>query len=111
MLKKGDIIVIACVFAAILLSCTFFFIPRGAGENVVIKKENEIVYILPISQDKVIELEGNTVEIKNGCVRMKCADCENQLCVSQGEVSRVGETIVCLPNRVSVTVTREEQYG
>lgn len=107
MLKKGDIMVIACVVAAILLSCAVFFIPRGAGEKVVIKKENEVVCVLPLSQNKIIELEGNTVEIKNGCVKMKCADCENQLCVSQGEVSRAGETIVCLPNRVSVTVTTE----
>lgn len=105
MLKKGDFVVIACVAAAILLSCAVFFIPRGTGDTVVIKKDNEVLYSLPLSEDRTLELGGNTVEIKNGKVRMIWADCENQLCVSQGEISGAGETIICLPHKVSVAVT------
>lgn len=111
MLKKGDFVIIACVAAAILLSCGVFFIPRGTGDTVVIKKDNEVLYRLPISEDATLRLDGNTVEIKDGKVRMKWADCDNQLCVSQGEISSAGETIICLPHKVSVTITEEQQNG
>lgn len=111
MLKKGDWIIIACVLAAILLSCTVFFIPRNAGDTVIIKKNNETVYSLPLYVNKTIRLDGNTIVIKDGCVRMEWADCENQLCVSQGKISKSGETIICLPHKVSVAITEGGQNG
>ena len=105
MFKKGDFIVISCVAAAILLSCVYLIIPRGNGDTVVVKKDNKVIYSMSVSENKIIELEGNTIEIKNGRVSMKWADCDNQLCVFQGEISKSGESIICLPHRVSVTIT------
>jgi hypothetical protein len=35
---------------------------------------------------------------------MEYADCPDKLCIRQGIVSRSGERIVCLPNRVSITI-------
>ena len=36
---------------------------------------------------------------------MKDADCPDRLCVKQGSISKNGESIVCLPHKVIVTVT------
>lgn len=35
---------------------------------------------------------------------MKWADCPDKLCIHQGKISHTGETIACLPNRVTVRV-------
>ena len=105
MLKKGDIIIIACVTAVILISAAALFDPKAHGTTVTIKKDNEVLYEVSLSEECTLELDGNTVCIENGEVFMKHANCENQLCVKQGKISSAGEIIICLPHRVSVTVS------
>ena len=53
----------------------------------------------------------NTLLIQNGKAKMIEADCRDQLCVHQKAISIQNENIVCLPNRVVVTVTNEESGG
>ena len=42
--------------------------------------------------------------ISGGEAFMKWADCPDKLCIHQGKISHTGETIACLPNRVTVRV-------
>ena len=105
MLKKGDTVILICVFLSIVLSLGFIFFPKDDGNTVTVKKDNQTVYEVPLNKNTVLELDGNTVEIKNGTVTMRWADCKNQLCVRQGKISKSGESIICLPHRVSVTVS------
>ena len=54
---------------------------------------------------RVIDINGhNKVVIYDGEVRMEEADCPDKLCVLQGKISRSGQTIICLPNKVMVTI-------
>ena len=46
----------------------------------------------------------NHLVIHDGCARIEEADCPDKLCVKQGTVSQSGESLVCLPNRVVVTI-------
>lgn len=46
----------------------------------------------------------NTLEIKDGEADMIYADCPDQLCVHQSSISGARESIICLPNKVVVTV-------
>ena len=48
------------------------------------------------------------IEITEGGVRMKEADCPDQICVSRGLIQKSGQSIVCLPHRL---VIRLEQVG
>ena len=105
MLKKGDTIILICIFLSIVLSLCFIFFPKSDGKTVTVKKDNQTVYEVPLNKNTVLKLDGNTVEIKNGTVTMQWADCKNQLCVHQGKISKSGESIICLPHRVSVTVS------
>lgn len=47
----------------------------------------------------------NIVEIRDGAVFMAESSCANQVCVQQGAVRRVNQTIVCLPNKVVVSIS------
>ena len=42
--------------------------------------------------------------IKDGRARIEAADCPDGICVSHKPISRENESIICLPNRVVVTV-------
>ena len=100
MLKKGDIIIIISVLALITASSALLFFGKENGRTVTVKENNEVVYKGSLYENKVIELEGNTVKIKDGAVTVTNADCKNQICVNPAAITKKGESIICLPNKV-----------
>lgn len=100
MLKKGDILIIIAVLAVTLASSALLFFGKEEGRTVTVKENNEIIYKGSLYENKVIELQGNTVEIKDGAVTVTKADCKNQICVNHTAITEKGESIICLPNRV-----------
>ncbi len=104
-LKKGDVVIVASVAAACLVSVFALFVfPKTAGRTVVVKENNAVVYEGDLNTDKKIVLENNTVVIKNGEAYMQNADCKNGICKHTGKISAKGETVICLPNRVTVQI-------
>ena len=103
-MKKGDITIILSVLVIIAASfCALRFF-GSAGKTVKISQNNTPIYELSLSEDKEIALSGNTVEIRNGSVRVISADCKNQICVNHKPISKKGESIVCLPNEVIIEI-------
>ena len=100
MLKKGDIIIIITVLALTLASSALLIFGKGEGRTVTVKENNEVVYKGSLYENKVIELTGNTVEIKDCAVTETNADCKNQICVNHSAITKKGESIICLPNKV-----------
>ncbi|MCQ2448920.1 MAG: NusG domain II-containing protein [Clostridia bacterium] len=104
MLKKGDYIVFATVAAVILLSTLVWFLPKKSGRTVTVREHNKVVYSAPLAVNHTVKLEGNTVVIRNGKAYVKWANCRNQICVHHVPIDEAGDTILCLPHEVSVTV-------
>ena len=48
--------------------------------------------------------ETNIVLITEGTVSMESADCPDQICVHHQRIKRSGESIICLPNKVVVSI-------
>lgn len=48
------------------------------------------------------------VLIKDGSIQIIDADCNDKLCVKQGVISKVGETLVCLPNELIIEIKGDE---
>ena len=53
----------------------------------------------------------NLLEIEGDRIRIKEADCGDQICVRRGWASKNGETIVCLPNYVIVEIISSDEGG
>lgn len=58
-------------------------------------QKNQLITVETPAGNNLIEVEGNRV-------RMKEADCRDQLCVKTGWLSRANQISICLPNRVSI---------
>lgn len=50
------------------------------------------------------ELGTNIVKIENGEADIIDADCPDKLCVKDGSISKPGEILVCLPNKLVVEI-------
>jgi hypothetical protein len=81
------------------------------GKIVQIEVDSRPVYILPIDKDRTVSVEGpvgkTVVEIRNHRVRVTESPCQNKLCIKQGWIE--SGAIICLPNRVVVTIGNQEE--
>lgn len=46
----------------------------------------------------------NLIEVKGDRIRIKEADCGDQICVRRGWIDQSGETIVCLPHKLVIEI-------
>ncbi len=116
MLKRvrGDIILILVLITASVL----LFVLKDNGKDGKLLKvsvNGREICTLSLDEDTEYEIQGfiskNILIIENGGARMKEAGCPDKLCVKQGEISKAGESIICLPNRIIVSVEGGEESG
>lgn len=114
-MKRNDILLIAGVLLAALL-CTglYFFTYSKDGDMVQITVDGTVTKTFPLDQNITYTIstqnaQKNILEIKNGKARITTADCPDQLCVHQKEISRQGETLVCLPHKVVVSIVSNKK--
>lgn len=96
------------IILVIVSGYSFVFIKEvmPQGTDVRIEADGKPAYVLPISIDRTVAVEGPSgktiVEVKNGMVRIKDSPCPNKLCIHQGWINR--GAIVCLPNKVLIII-------
>lgn len=101
-----DIILIAVILAVAVVLLIVTGSHGTEGSYVSVMLQNDEIARYSLSNDGIYAINGgtNTIEIKDGKVRMIEAQCPNHLCVHQGWIGLEGQSIVCLPNKVTVSV-------
>lgn len=110
-MKKRDIILIASI---LIVAIAFFLIvelTKEEGAGVTVKVDGVKVAEYSLSKNGTYPLNGGTniLVIENGKAYLTDANCPDKLCVHQGKISRTGETITCLPNKLTVAVFGAEE--
>ena len=102
----ADIILIAAVLVIALSVFLIVELSRKEGAFVRVSVNGERVAEYSLSVEGEYSLNGGTniLVIENGEAYIKWADCPRQICVKDGKISRTGERITCLENRVVVEV-------
>ena len=106
----ADIILI-CILLVLALSVFLVVeLTRREGAYVVVSIDGGEVCRYSLSEDGEFTLNGgtNTLVISGGKAYISEADCPDGLCISQGKISRTGQTVVCLPNRVMLRIVGAE---
>ena len=110
-LFRNDLIFIAVLLfcAAALGLCFYFF--RGEGDRVVVTVDGKVFGTYLLAEDKIVEIrtgeqgeELNLLIIKNGEAYVERATCPDGICAGHKPISKEGESIVCLPHKVVITV-------
>lgn len=114
-MKKNDIILITGIllFALICFGGYQLFY-SGNGAYVEITVDSKHINTLPLSKDTTLTIKGtnngtNILTIKDGIASITDADCPDKLCVKQKSISKEGETLVCLPHKVVVSISSDEK--
>ncbi|MDD3705993.1 MAG: NusG domain II-containing protein [Clostridiaceae bacterium] len=117
-MKKGDLIII--VILAVALISWFIINNPGTVENerqIVIETNGDLYKAITMEegmeqQEFHIELEnGKYIDIvvdENGAY-VKDVVCPDKVCQKTGLINRVGQSIVCLPNRVVIYIEGQEE--
>lgn len=109
--KKNDGILILGILCIAALA---FFVHEMRGEDgvgvVTVKVDGKVTGKYSLAEDQTVKINGGTnlLEIKDGKADMIEADCPDKLCVHQKAVSKNGESIICLPNKVVVEIESSE---
>lgn len=110
MIRPGDIIV---MIALLLLLSVGIIVPLLAGSETTVAKvylDGEEVFsvdLADLNEKRTETVSGCEVLFEKDGVSVTSADCENRFCVRQGKISRPGESVACVPNRVVIVIEGE----
>ena len=108
LIKKGDLILI---FTILILAAAFLLFTkfsRQEGGCFVVTIEGREYGRWSLDKDQTINISENgfhnRLQVSRGKVEMTEADCPDKICVHHKPAAYEGETIICLPHKLVVTV-------
>ncbi len=107
------ILIIAVIFSAGVV-CSVIVLNMPKKNTVQIKSGGKVLYTFDLGKEKdrtfdVTTADGrNTIEIKDGKIRVKDADCPDKTCVRMGWLRSGAMPIVCLPHDLIIAFTDDD---
>ena len=102
----ADLILVFVILTTALSVYLFVESSREAGSYAEVLLDGGRVAKFALSEDGVHVLNGgtNTLVIEDGHAYVTGATCPDRTCEHTGRVSRVGERIICLPNKLEIRI-------
>ena len=108
--NRFDTLVALTVALLAIVSALLFYLPRSQSGvlTVVVTVSGQEIQRTPLSEFTAADVahNGYTLHIAaaNGGVAVTSSDCPTQDCVHTGAISRAGQSIVCLPAQVVISL-------
>lgn len=109
-MKKNDIILVTILLILAIVSYNVIkYINNENGAQIQVVIDGEVSETFPLDEDityKIIisSTDYNLLIIKDGAASIIEATCPDELCVKQKEITKNGESIICLPNEIVIRV-------
>ena len=110
---RNDLILIGTLLVVLALVGLAFWLLRGEGDTVIVEVDGKLYGTYSLSVDRTVEIRTgedgadlNLLVIQGGKAHVEEANCRDGICAKHAPISRQGESIVCLPHRVVITVKR-----
>ena len=117
--KKMDIVIIICLIGISFLPHLIFAININKNYDsihAIVKVDGKVykeISLSSLKEDDTFTVEtskgNNTISVKDKSISITHADCHDSLCVKQGSISKVGDTIVCLPHKLIIEIKGKEE--
>ena len=114
MKNRYDRLFLVILAGVILLLFLYQHFAGSKGSYILVTQNGEKIgeYSLLENQTFVVTDENhsyNTIVIENGQVWIDQADCPDKLCVKQGKISKNGQSIICLPHKLTILVQTDSE--
>lgn len=109
-MKRGDVVIL--ILALLLCAAPLLMLlpAPSVPTRAVVRQNGAVLCTLPLEADaekEILSPDGsgfNLVRVQSGTVCIADADCPDRTCVRMGAISRAGETLVCLPHCLTITL-------
>lgn len=108
---RNDLILIGGLLIVLVIAGLMFWLLRGDGDAVVVEVDGKPYGTYPLAVDRTVEIrtgdggkDVNVLVIKDGKAYVESANCRDGICAAHKPISKQGESIVCLPHKVVITV-------
>jgi hypothetical protein len=112
LIKRKDFYVLAVLLFVCIIIFVWMFFVKTEGNCVVIQQNGEVIMKLSLEDAGTYVIKDgefvNELVIEDGVAYMKDANCRDLICVHHSSISKVNETITCLPHKLIVYVTGNE---
>jgi len=111
--KRGDIIIYAFLFFLFFqLGMKILEFPELKAEKAEIYVDGKLEYVYPLQEEQKLffvdtPIGGVNVEIKDKKIRVTTSNSPLKLCVKQGWIGNVGESIIGVPDRLLIQIVGE----
>lgn len=104
-----DILLASILF--FLAGTIYLFNRRGmesGPDKFIVNLDGDPVYEGKLYEDRTVEITGDRIylllRVANKEVRVEKAGCPKKICVKQGPISRKGQSLICVPQELIITV-------
>jgi hypothetical protein len=110
-LKTADLVLVC---GLLVMAAVLFVVLRvwsAAGRTVQVQVDGVTAVTLPLDIDTTYTIDGvggkNTLVIADGKASVTDATCPDGICVRHRAIDKAGQSIICLPHKVVVSVVGE----
>lgn len=112
-LQRMDVFVLFGVFLTGIMLGLFLLLTRQQGISIQIRIDGTVEESFSLGRNRTYEIDAgdgstNLLIIRDGQAWIEEASCPDGLCVNMGKISKSGQSIVCLPNKVVVEIIGRE---
>ena len=111
----GKVLILLLLLFLLLFSSLFLLYKRGTYggqkkaciyQNGVLLREIDFFSVKEPYSFRLVSSDGgyNEITVSAGGIAVTDADCPDRLCVNQKAISYQGESIICLPHKLTVTI-------
>lgn len=120
MIKKGDVLIVLLLIIGSFLPLGLFTYQQAMANQTdlkaVVKVDGETMYVFDLVDDGQTETyryhdedgHENIIVRTGNSVTIVEANCSDQVCVRMGDISKVGETNLCLPHKLLVEIQSDQ---
>lgn len=108
-MNKNDLKLIIVLLIIVSISLLGFkLLEKDSNKKAIVYYENEIILIIDLAEDKEYQVDGHNgkvnIVVKDGKIKVDSENSPLHLCSNQGYISSTYETIVCLPNKITIKI-------
>ncbi|MEE4311622.1 MAG: NusG domain II-containing protein [candidate division KSB1 bacterium] len=113
LLTKGDMFLILAMIVLSVASLVIIRRSQTSGRSAVITVDGIERERLALSRDRELTVSGpigeTVVKVEDNRIRVLHSDCAAKVCVKTGQIHLNGQMIVCVPNKVVISITAYHQ--